>query len=78
MYRCLDCDSIFDEHESDTVEEYMGDYGSAPAYETWSACPFCNSTDLELFDPDLELDDEFEEDYDDDLLVAEIVALEES
>lgn len=63
MYRCLDCGSVFDESDVAIVEEYMGECHGAPAYEPWSACPFCKSTDIELFDPD-----EF---YEDEILAVE-------
>ena len=44
MWKCLDCGSVFD--EPITVEEQVGYYGSAPYIETWSACPYCESTEI--------------------------------
>ena len=66
MFRCLDCGSVFDECDVAISEECVGEYQGAPAYEHWQVCPFCESSELELFDPDLEFEDEIltEEDID--------------
>lgn len=58
MYKCLDCESVFDESDVLVVNSYVGDYGSEPVYEPWNACPFCESTEIVPFDPDDDFDDD--------------------
>ena len=58
MWRCLDCGSVFDETDVKMIRECMGDAYGSPAYETWNACPFCESTDIEMYDPDEDPDEE--------------------
>lgn len=51
MYRCLDCGNIFKAEDARIVEECVGEFWGAPAYERWDACPECVSTDLEEYEP---------------------------
>ena len=60
MYKCLDCGSVFDECEVTQVEDFVGYYGDARAYETWDGCPFCESTNL-TFVSEYDEEDEFVE-----------------
>ena len=56
MYKCDDCREIFE--EPDTIEQFTGEFWGMPAYEKWSCCPNCKSTDIEEY-----IDYEEEEDY---------------
>lgn len=43
MYKCRNCDSMFE--ETTTVYE-SHPYGMGYALEPWSACPYCKDTDI--------------------------------
>lgn len=57
MYKCYDCKNLFEYF--DTVKDYIGDYGSAPVYETVAVCPFCKSVSFDRYNME---DDEIDED----------------
>lgn len=45
MYKCRDCEKIFDE---ENVMEIVETHGlECPPYEVWCACPHCHSSDFE-------------------------------
>lgn len=44
---CNDCERIFDEAEICWQKEYIGDYGSAPAYQDIACCPYCSSDEID-------------------------------
>lgn len=44
MYKCENCECVFE--DANTVTEYRGECHGSPAYETYSVCPFCGSTDF--------------------------------
>lgn len=46
MYKCKNCEAVFDEDEIAFWREYRGEYGEQSAYEYVSGCPFCNSTEI--------------------------------
>ena len=54
MWKCEDCNSIFDESDMAVVEETVAYYGSAPYIERWNACPFCKSTEIFAYNEDEE------------------------
>lgn len=47
MYRCVDCEAIFEEPKM--VNEYRGEFWGTPAYEEMAYCPFCNG-DIEVYE----------------------------
>ena len=49
MYKCADCDSVFDFPV--TLTEEFECYGR-PSYETNACCPFCYGWAIEDYDPD--------------------------
>jgi DNA-directed RNA polymerase subunit RPC12/RpoP len=57
IYKCDDCGKLFDEPQ--LVHELMGECRGQPAYEDWSYCPYCGSTDFDEYDED-ELEEEDE------------------
>lgn len=46
MLICDNCSNIFTEDETVIVKEEVGEFWGTPAYEEWSACPYCHSTDM--------------------------------
>ena len=56
MYRCNNCDEIFDEPESERIdlESYYGVGSLFPDhhYGYLSVCPYCNSEDFDEYDED--------------------------
>lgn len=59
MYKCNDCGAIFDEPKE--VQECMGEFWGAPAYDTFTYCPHCGSDDFEEYDEDEEDEEDDEE-----------------
>lgn len=55
-YKCESCGREFDGDEMATVQEHVGDFWGAPAYESWGACPDCKSTDIYELEEDEEDD----------------------
>lgn len=45
MYRCNDCNKLFEEPKQ--VTELMGEYWGHPAYQEFCYCPECDSEDIE-------------------------------
>lgn len=41
MYRCKSCGHLFEEGEEKVYSEKIGEFGGAPAYQSYSACPIC-------------------------------------
>ena len=58
-FKCCRCDEIFDEDNSETVRQYVGEFWGAPAYDDYVGCPNCLSTEIERYDED---EDENQED----------------
>lgn len=50
MLICLDCGQTFDESEIHWERDYVGDYGSARAYEKNGYCPYCHGEAMEKHD----------------------------
>lgn len=48
MYKCIDCETIFE--EPDTWQESRGEYWGFPCTETVSGCPECRSGYEEAFE----------------------------
>ena len=51
-YRCNECGTIFDLDESETVQECVGEFWGAPAYNGYVGCPRCRCIELESFESD--------------------------
>lgn len=49
MYKCYDCESVFD--FPITITEEYECYGR-PSFDTLSGCPFCFGCAIEAYDPD--------------------------
>lgn len=47
MKVCIDCGKTFEDNETITVQENVGEFWGTPAYETYEACPYCKSTEIE-------------------------------
>lgn len=52
MYKCNDCGEIF--YEPAEYQENVGEFWGAPAYQTFTECPFCHSDDYEEIKEDQE------------------------
>ena len=48
-FKCTECDEIFDEDDSDSRREFVGEFWGVPAYEDLMACPNCGSTEIEEY-----------------------------
>lgn len=44
-YRCGNCGNEFD--EPDIIQECMGEFWGAPAYQTFEVCPYCGEEIIE-------------------------------
>ena len=60
MYRCCNCDEVFDEDEFETSHECVGEFWGSPAYQDYDVCPYCGSYDFEEYEEEEE-DEEEEE-----------------
>lgn len=47
MYKCNDCEVIFEEPNS--YQEYMGEFWGSRSYQTFYICPCCGSDDYEEY-----------------------------
>lgn len=47
MYKCKNCGRTFDEPR--LQYEDQGYYGSAPAFERWTVCPYCGEAGYEEY-----------------------------
>lgn len=45
MYFCHDCESEFE--DPIVIRDFVGYYGSEPAYQRYAGCPYCKSDDVE-------------------------------
>ena len=50
MFRCEDCEAIFDEPAVE--RELIGEYWGTPAYENFVCCPKCGSDFIEGVEDD--------------------------
>ena len=41
MYKCVECENLFEEGEQATWSEDRGEYWGAPSFEKMSGCPLC-------------------------------------
>lgn len=58
-FKCCECGEIFDEDNSETVRQCVGEFWGAPAYDDFIGCPNCRNTEIERYDED---EDENQED----------------
>lgn len=56
-FKCYECEEVFDEDDSDTVREYVGEFWGQPSYQNLMACPNCGCTDLEDYYEEVEEED---------------------
>lgn len=49
-FKCSRCGEVFDEENSETVSQKVGEFWGSPAYENYIACPRCRETDIEPFE----------------------------
>lgn len=47
MLKCDKCGRTFDEEDTITKRENMGEFWGAPAYESIACCPFCGCDSLD-------------------------------
>lgn len=51
MCKCCNCGAIFPVEDVARIEECVGEFWGAPAFEHWDACPVCKDTDIEDYEP---------------------------
>lgn len=42
MYKCMECEHLFEEGEQKTWKEDRGEFWGSPCYEEMSGCPLCD------------------------------------
>lgn len=47
MLKCCECGKVFDASDAKYVQELVGEFWGAPAYETWMHCPHCGSDEID-------------------------------